>query len=175
MKHLMILLIAMCCTLVACRSSKASCDAYGYVKKIHFMKENQYLFIKKSQIPNAGLGLFTIKSIPINCIFSVFHGVVVSKNEFTQTNLNSHCIRINDDFVFDYSNHDGFAKFANDANFGSTKFTNNSVIITHNNIPKLCSTKIIYPGEEIFVEYGEEFWNGHNKMLDFNIKKIFKI
>lgn len=142
------------------------------------MQEKDYLFVKKSQIPASGNGLYTLITIPANYIVAEFYGKIISKTQWANQVFSKsaeHCINIDDDHVFDYSQHDGFAKIANDAGFGQSKFQNNSVISRVDNKFVICSTKTIYAGQEIFVAYGNAFWNAHTNLKEYNIQKIFNI
>lgn len=133
-------------------------------------KESDYLYIKDSQIPNAGKGLYT--SIPIfkNEIISVFKGKLLSKAETEireKRGEDRYFIVMLDGSVMDSMKVNCFAKYANDAEgLISIGYTNNATI-TLDDDNRVCLVAIceIASGEEIFCSYGRKYWKKHGKLL----------
>ena len=116
------------------------------------------LQIKKSQIPKSGKGLFALESIKSGEIICGFLGEFINKKEL-ELRGGEYSIEISSKLFFDTLHYESFAKYANDVNgTKKSKFHNNSYIEIHDNMPVLVSTKDIKPGEEIFCDYGEEYW-----------------
>lgn len=131
-------------------------------------KETDYLFIKDSQITNAGKGLFTSVKIYKNEIISNFKGKILTDEEAKHKagkGEDRYFINMIDGTIMDSMNVKCFAKYANDAeNFEKTGFSNNS-IITLDDDQNVClaATREINEGEEIFVSYGRKYWRNFRK------------
>lgn len=124
--------------------------------------EEDYLYVEKSQIPNAGKGLFTAIDIEKNEIIAVFKGEILDEDEEEKRkDKNEYFVVLLNGLVMDSKYTDCFAKYANDAECKfKTKFKNNAIItINFENEPCLVATKKIKDGEEIFVSYGSDYWS----------------
>src|SRR5512136_502484 len=92
-------------------------------------KEPDYLYIKESQIPGSGNGLFTAIPIFKDEVISIFKGKIVSDKEaqYRATNgENGYIINMPDGTLLDSKKVKCFAKYANDAlGFVKTKYKNN--------------------------------------------------
>lgn len=133
-----------------------------------FLEEKDYLFIKHSQIASAGNGLFSTIEIKPNRIIARYFGEMISLDEAqlrAKLGKGEHFIKIDDQHIIDCYDTPGFAKYANDAESltNPTNFKNNAAIVRVPGIviPVLASTTQIYPGQEIFVGYGNAYWQGH--------------
>jgi SET domain-containing protein len=131
-------------------------------------KEADYLFIKESQIENAGKGLFTSINIYKNEIISLFKGKILTDEEAkhkADRGEDRFFINMLDGTIMDSMNVKCFAKYANDAeNFVKTGFANNSTItLDENNNVCLAAIRDIKEGEEIFVSYGKKYWRNFRK------------
>lgn len=130
--------------------------------------EADYLYIKPSQIVDAGNGLFTAIDIYKNEIITLFKGEIITDKEAEQRakqNNNRYFINMLDGSVMDSMHTDCFAKYANDAKgLISSPFKNNA-IITLDNCNNVClkAIKKIKAGEEVFCSYGKAYWNKHLK------------
>jgi SET domain-containing protein len=126
-------------------------------------KEADYLYIKESQIPNAGIGLYTAIPIHKDEIISVFRGKILSDNEAKRRSTNgkdAYFINMPDGTIMDSFTVRCFAKYANDAEgLVLSSFKNNSKI-TINDDGKVCivATRRISVGSEIFCGYGSGYW-----------------
>ena len=129
-------------------------------------KEEDYLYIQKSQIENSGNGLFTAIQIYKEEIISVFKGRILTNNEAASIvllNNDKYFINLLDGTILDSNTVDCFAKYANDSNgFIKSKYKNNSKIaLDESNNVCLIATKTIKSNEEIFCSYGQKYWKKH--------------
>jgi len=110
------------------------------------------LFIKTSNIPNAGSGVFTLDYIPPNTFIDYYTGSKVS------IPLSSYYFSINEYIgidAFDYPR--CYMAMINDIH--GTKYEVNCESIIKNEIISIWSIKSINKGEELFMSYGPEYWN----------------
>ena len=129
-------------------------------------KEEDYLYIQKSQIENSGNGLFTAIEIYKEEIISIFKGKIITNTEaesIVKLNEDKYFINLLDGSILDSNTVDCFAKYANDSNgFIKSKFKNNSKIsLDEANNVCLIATKNIISNEEIFCSYGKRYWKKH--------------
>lgn len=128
--------------------------------------ESDYLYIKSSQIKDAGKGLFTAIDIYKNEIISLFTGEVIDNQEAVkraEQNNDKYFINLLDDTILDSMHTFCFAKYANDAEaFSQSGFKNNAKItLDDNNNVCIMAIKKINCGDEIFCSYGKAYWNKH--------------
>lgn len=136
-------------------------------------KENDYLFVKTSQISGANKGLFTAIPIFKNEVISLFKGVILSDNEAKKRavqNLDGYFINMLDGSVMDSKNTVCFAKYANDAEaYKKPTFKNNSKItLSETNKVCLVALRDIKTNEEIFCSYGKAYWKNIRQRDNFN-------
>ena len=129
-------------------------------------KEEDYLYIQKSQIENSGNGLFTAIEIYKEEIISIFKGKIITNTEaesIVKLNEDKYFINLLDGSILDSNTVDCFAKYANDSNgFIKSKYKNNSKIsLDEANNVCLIATKNIISNEEIFCSYGKRYWKKH--------------
>lgn len=129
-------------------------------------KEEDYLYIQKSQIENSGNGLFTAIEIYKEEIISIFKGKIITNTEaesIVKLNEDKYFINLLDGTILDSNTEDCFAKYANDSNgFIKSKYKNNSKIsLDEANNVCLIATKNIISNEEIFCSYGKRYWKKH--------------
>ncbi|MFP5471346.1 MAG: SET domain-containing protein [Bacteroidia bacterium] len=137
------------------------------------MKEKYTLVVKKSQLPKAGKGLFTLENISKGELVVEYKGEIITDKEANRRAANDdaygYMFYINKKHCIDaYYTPQHKARYANDADgLGRTKnLKNNSV---YEIVGKKCfikATKSIKAGEEIFVSYGKEYW----KVIKENIE-----
>ena len=129
-------------------------------------KEEDYLYIQKSQIENSGNGLFTAIEIYKEEIISIFKGKIITNTEaesIVKLNEDKYFINLLDGTILDSNTVDCFAKYANDAEaFSKSTFKNNSKITLDDN-DNVCivATKKIKSQQEIFCSYGAKYWKKH--------------
>jgi SET domain-containing protein len=129
---------------------------------------DKYLFLKKSQLPNAGLGLFTKKEIPKGTRITEYKGRLRPWKEVKhEDGYNSYIFRLNTRLAIDAKNYlKSFGRYANDAG-GVQKLKglrNNADYVVEGNKCYLDAIRTIKKGEEIFVEYGGNFWKLNQKI-----------
>lgn len=123
----------------------------------------EHLEVKESQIPNAGLGLFTKVDIKKGEFIVEYKGKITTwKAADHMDGDNPFLFYVNEDHVIDASkNKKSVAKYANDAK-GLTKikgFTNNAEFYEEDLKVFILATKNIKAGMEIFVDYGPDYWS----------------
>jgi len=128
--------------------------------------EEDYLYIKTSQIVNAGNGLFTAIKIYKDEVIAIFKGEIIPDAEakLRASNGNDkYFINMLDGSIMDSMPTDCFAKYANDADgYTSSNYYNNSKIaLDEENNVCLIATKNIKAKEEIFCSYGKKYWKKH--------------
>jgi uncharacterized protein len=126
-------------------------------------KETDYLYVKESQIPDAGNGLFTAIDIYKDEIISIFRGEILTNAEakIRANNGNDrYFINMPNGTIMDSNHRKCFAKFANDANgFVKTRFAINSVItLEEHDRVCLVATRNLKAGDEVFCSYGKKYW-----------------
>ncbi|WP_452222493.1 SET domain-containing protein [Lacinutrix salivirga] len=129
--------------------------------------EADYLYIKSSQIKQAGKGLFTAIDIFKSEIIAIFKGEIITNKEAEARALNNkdrYFINLLDGSIMDSMHTNCFAKYANDAKGLSTSAFKNNAKITLNEEGEVCikATKKIKNGEEIFCSYGKAYWKKHS-------------
>ena len=128
------------------------------------------LYVKKSGIPNSGMGLFTKKAIPKGTKIVEYKGRKSAwKDVKDEDGKNGYIFYINRNHVIDALPHkSALARYANDAR-GLVKIPgikNNADYVIDGLKAYIESKKPISAGEEIFVDYGKDYW----KVIRENIK-----
>ena len=129
-------------------------------------KEEDYLYINQSQIPNSGKGLFTAIPIFKDEIISVFKGKILTELQIKkriESKSDQYFMNMIDGTILDCKNTNCFAKYANDAKaMKESVFKNNSIItLNENGVVCLVATKNIKSSDEIFCSYGKKYWKNH--------------
>jgi len=134
-------------------------------------KESEYLYVKTSQLPNAGKGLYTSIDIFKGEVISLFKGKRLSEQEaatLAQQNKDGYFINMLDGTILDSQKVHCFAKYANDSQGpGKTQFSYNAEISLDDE-ERVCliALKKIKTGEEIFCSYGKKYWQKFKKNLN---------
>jgi len=122
----------------------------------------QYLEIKTSQIPGAGLGLFTKVFIPSGSLVIEYKGVVTTWEAVRE--------EIDNDYIYYLSSRHvinarptpkALARYANDAK-GMQQvpgLNNNCIFKKMDGRVFIKARTDILPGSEIFVSYGKQYWD----------------
>ena len=129
--------------------------------------ESDYLYIKPSQIENAGNGLYTAIDIYKNETISLFKGKIITNKEAkkrVKQHKDNYFINLLDGSIMDSMDVDCFAKYANDAEGISNNSFKNNAKITLDDDENVCikAIKAITSGQEIFCSYGKPYWKKHN-------------
>ena len=130
------------------------------------LPEADYLYVKDSQIPESGKGLYTAVAIFKDECIATFKGEILTQaqaNLRAKQGLNAYFMSLPNGKILDAHNTEGFAKFANDATaFNGVAFKNNAKIVwVDNKKVALVATKNIAAGNEIFCHYGKRYWALH--------------
>lgn len=130
------------------------------------------LEVKKSTLPNAGKGLFTKREIKKGERFVEYLGEILNEKECderAERDEYGYMFYISKNNCIDaYHTPEAYARYANDAN-GISKvkgLKNNCSYDIYKRRGWIKADKNIKAGEEIFVNYGAEYW----KVIRYNIK-----
>ncbi len=122
------------------------------------------LKVKKSQLPNAGKGLYTTTFLPKGTLIVEYLGDIYTWKECEKralSNKEGYVFYVNSKYCIDaFDTPQHLARYANDA-AGFSRYTNcknNSVYFKEKKRAYIKCTRNIHPGEEIFVSYGKEYW-----------------
>ena len=135
----------------------------------------KHLYLKKSQLPRAGKGLFTKVDIPKGTVIVEYKGRVTTWDAIKhEDGKNGYLYYVNSKRVINAKPLvKTFGRYANDA-AGRVRvkgLRNNSEYIEKKKRCYIKSTRKIKAGEEIFVGYGREYWE---MMAKLNAKKKTK-
>lgn len=122
-----------------------------------------YLFVKRSGLPDAGKGLFTKIAIKKGVRIVEYKGRLQSWNEVkAEDGFNGYLMYIHRNAVINaLPAIKTLGRYANDA-MGITRvegLRNNSEYVSEGKRCFIEAIKNIKPGEEILVGYGREYWN----------------
>lgn len=129
------------------------------------------LYIKKSTLPGAGMGLFTRKFIPKKTRIVEYKGEVLSWKEVEKLadDRNGYVFYVNSKHCIDAWNYKkALGRYANDAKgIGRVPgIKTNAEYVVDKKRCFIEAIKDIAAGAEIFVEYGAEYW----KVVKENLK-----
>jgi SET domain-containing protein len=120
----------------------------------------RFLCIRKSQLLNAGKGLYTKVFIKKNQFVAEYHGPYIRNDHELVENWNPNIIRLQDNLCI--NGNLCKARRANDADGISRKIgcVNNLrfYIASQSDKVFLIALRDIYPGEELYVGYGPDYW-----------------
>lgn len=142
-------------------------------------EELAYLEVKPSQLPDAGLGLYTKREIKKGERFVEYLGEIVTEKELdkrAEKDIYGYAFYISKKVCIDaFYTPNAIARYANDAKgLGRVKgLKNNCVYDIWKKRGWIMAEKDIKPGEEIFVDYGADYWKDikYNIQLDEERKK----
>ncbi len=130
---------------------------------------DSFLRVRKSILPGAGKGLFTTIDIPAKTMIVEYGGDLVKWNDVKDFDgYNAYLFKINSRWAIDaLHDHSNIARFANDARgIGrAIGMRNNCEYIVKGKNVYICSTRKIYSGGEIYVDYSRAYWSLINKVL----------
>jgi SET domain-containing protein len=130
-------------------------------------KEHDYLYIKESQIPASGNGLYTAIQIYKDEVISIFKGKILSDKEAQRRvdiGEDAYFMNLPNGTILDAMKAKCFAKYANDASgLVKSSYRNNSKITLNEN-GKVCivASRKILSGAEIFCSYGKNYWKKYS-------------
>lgn len=123
------------------------------------LNEEDYLYVKPSQIPHAGFGLYTAIKLLKGDIIAVFRGEVLNALEFKKRSAlqeDDYFMNLPNGHTLDCRHTAGYAKMANDCMH--SQFKQNAIITTNNNQVVLVANRTINMHHEIFTSYGKPYW-----------------
>ena len=129
----------------------------------------QQLEVKKSTLPEAGLGLFTKESIQKGTRIVEYKGRRTTWKDVENDYKNGYIYTIDPKHVIDAKNYKkALARYANDARGMVRKkgITNNAKYVVDGLDVFIEAIKDIPPGSEILVSYGQEYWDVMRKNLE---------
>jgi SET domain-containing protein len=136
------------------------------------------LYVKRSQIPKAGKGLYTDALIKKDDYFVEYTGEMITWAEVMKRSENGrggYAFFINKKKCIDaFDDPDSIARYANDAR-GLTRtpgLRNNALYAIRKGKPYIQATRNIKPGEEIFVSYGPDYWKEHAEEVAAYKKRV---
>jgi uncharacterized protein len=134
----------------------------------------KYLFVKKSQLLNAGKGLFTKREITKGTRIVEYKGKLRKwKDVKHEDGHNGYLMYITRNAVIDARPlTKTFGRYANDAS-GIVKMAglkNNCEYVSEGDKCHIESTCLIKKGEEILVAYGKEFWQLQKKIHSLKMR-----
>lgn len=123
---------------------------------------DKYLYLKKSKLPNAGKGLFTKVDIPKGTRITEYKGRLQPwKDVKDDDGHNSYIFKLNTRLAINAEKYlKTFGRYANDARGAGrvSGLRNNADYIVEGKKCYLDAIRNIKRGEEVFVEYGGNFW-----------------
>jgi hypothetical protein len=131
------------------------------------------LDLKPSTIPNAGLGVFAKANIPEGIIIAEYRGAIFLNEHLNIMHLNDKCVSLSEDTFIAGTN--CIAGFINDIiDFEESKKNKKIILIPeleYNCFIKRSHHKMfvitkreIKEGEEIFIQYGNDYWESRFKL-----------
>ncbi len=131
----------------------------------------KFLYLKKSKIPGAGIGLFTKVDISKGQLILEYKGRLDRWADVKyEDGYNAYLFKLNSKLAINALTYKkSMGRYANDAR-GLQKITgirNNSEYIVKKEKCYIASIRKIYEGEEILVPYGKAYWD--------LVKKIYSI
>ena len=128
------------------------------------------LFIKRSNVPGAGKGLFTKKAIPKGTRIVEYKGKITTWKEVDHhQGKNGYIYYVKRDHVIDaFTYEKALARYANDAKgLNKVKELNNNAEYVEDGLKVYIESRRDIPaGGEILVDYGKEYW----ETIRFNLK-----
>ncbi len=129
------------------------------------------LIIKKSQLPNAGKGLFTTKTIRKDHKIIEYRGEIINYTEYRQRarkEQDHYLFYLSRKIIIDALHTPQYkARYANDAK-GFTRLKgmrNNSDYVIFGKKCFIVASREIKAGEEIFVNYTDSYWKAMKRRL----------
>jgi uncharacterized protein len=129
----------------------------------------EFLEVKKSNLPNSGMGLFTKKFIPKGSLIVEYKGRRTTWKEVENDYKNGYIYFISKSNVIDAKTYKkALGRYANDAKGLSRVrgINNNSVYEGHGDKIFIKAVKDIPAGSEILVDYGKDYWGITKKNLE---------
>ena len=133
-------------------------------------KRPKQVKIAPSQIQGAGLGLYLLEDAKANEWIARYSGAPLTKAELDQKSYSQYVMQVHKNLFLDAVEPTHFeGRFINDARNSKFKknarfaagYTTNTCSTTGHVWVRIYATRRIKAGEEIFIDYGEDFWSQH--------------
>ncbi|HEY0039713.1 MAG TPA: SET domain-containing protein-lysine N-methyltransferase [Flavisolibacter sp.] len=131
------------------------------------------LEIKPSAIPEAGKGLFTKCFIPKGTRIVEYKGTITTWNAVKNDPTNAYIYYLKPNHVIDARHHPkSLARYVNDAKglVRSKNRKNNAQFVNDGLHVYVVAIRDIKAGEEIFVEYGQKYWDTVRQNMEIDKK-----
>lgn len=129
---------------------------YPYpLPKVEYVYNSAYsLEVKPSRITNGGLGVFTMEEIPANVALGEYCGEKRHKSEPTD---GSYSLSLESDYYIDAFEYPRCVlAMINDSRF--SEYGYNCAFEVGTERAEVWSTKAIACGEELYLDYGDDYW-----------------
>ena len=128
----------------------------------HF--RDDYIEIKKSNIPGAGKGVFATKLIPKGSVMGYYKGKLYTQEQYEKLNNKDYIFELKfrnqPNFYIDASNskYSNWTRYVNGARKKSQKDMINTDTYQQCFNIYFEAIKDIHPGEELIISYGRHYW-----------------
>lgn len=119
------------------------------------------LSVRPSQIPNAGMGLYTEEAISAGTLIVEYTGEITTWDAVKSDWKNMYIYFVNDDHVINAKDQpESYGRYANDAQglTHSKNLSNNCEFANIDGRIYIKALKNIAANEELLVAYGEDYW-----------------
>lgn len=128
--------------------------------------EADYLYVKTSQLPNSGNGLFTAIPIYKEEVIAKFEGEIISAAEAkarVDKGIDKYFVNLLDGSTMDSMHVNCLAKYANDVKGSANSIFKNNAKIALDDNDEVCliASRNIKAGDEILCSYGKSYWDKH--------------
>ena len=125
---------------------------------------SKYIYLNKSKIKGAGIGLFADADIPKHTRIGIYNGKKINSDTFTNLRDKTYVWQINDNLFVDGNpknytdNHKILLSFANGAKTRHQRKKINTFAYIYRKDIYYKTLTDVKKGEEIIVDYGKYYW-----------------
>jgi len=144
-------------------------DLANTAQRLHLETSDRKVKIQPSSLPCAGMGAFAVEKLPELFKLGEYRGVVLTQEEFDQLPEDRAC------YVFEKQirtgtkmkklyvdarilKHSNWTRYVNGAKTDEQKKLVNTECYQYGGKLWYRTTKEVLPGEELIIDYGEEYW-----------------
>jgi SET domain-containing protein len=120
-----------------------------------------WVSVRESSVPGIGLGVYADRLFKRGDLLGVYTGAIRQQEETLENGR--YAMAIDNEMVIDASVGGNWTRYINDGRHGFSKSKVNAKCYTDMEIR---ATRRIYPGDEIFISYGAEYWEGGQNEAD---------
>ena len=124
--------------------------------------EEHFIQIAPSRIPHAGNGVFAKQSIPSDTIIGIYRGEIISEEEYNKNGFRPYALRLqkpDGSIIIDGEKEGNWTSRMNDPR--GTMYTANVIFEPDGTVKTI---QQIEEGEELFINYGESYWETHDTL-----------